>query len=306
LEVALKKFSSSVSELIKFYLRIIISIDLISDKKHDCIKYLKNKVQDLLTNQIKLELLNNELQSKLNNKIEENLQLKKYISPVKGSEASIELIELAEALKELRIVKSLIVEQTFLAVDREIFCPQNPYNNHKTDIGFGAEFNSPVIDSLILELLKNHLVEGARVLDIGSGSGYLSVCMAIMCGKHGKVIAIDHIPELIESSKTNVRLNFKELFNSEKLQFVVHDGRVGYSEGGPYDVINVGVSVPKFPQFLVNQLKEGGRMIVPIGEDYNLQNLESVDKLCNGSTIRKTHLKVSLKPLISREKQLSL
>ncbi len=278
----------------------------ITDSNHNCVQYLKEKIEDLITNQTKLEMMNNELQSKLNIKIEECQQKKKNILAPNRSEAALELIELVEALKELRILKTLRVEQTLLAVDREVFCPQNPYNNHKTQIGFGAEFNSPVIDSLILELLKNHLVEGAKVLDIGSGSGYLSVCMALMCGKFSKVIAIDHIPELIESSKANVKLNFPELLTSKCLKFLVHDGRVGYSDGGPFDVINVGVSLPKYPQFLVNQLKEGGRMIVPIGDDYNLQNLESIDKLTDGSTIRKTHLKVTLKPMMSREKQLSL
>jgi protein-L-isoaspartate(D-aspartate) O-methyltransferase len=56
-----------------------------------------------------------------------------------------------------------------------------------------------------LDLLKNHLCRGMRGLDVGSGSGYLTVCMAIMVGDGGHVVGIEHIPELVEVSIKNVR-----------------------------------------------------------------------------------------------------
>lgn len=68
-----------------------------------------------------------------------------------------------------------------------------------------------------MELLKDQLVEGERALDIGSGSGYLTACMAIMLGEHGKAVGIDHIPELVENAKNNVRTGNPELLTSERL-----------------------------------------------------------------------------------------
>lgn len=68
-----------------------------------------------------------------------------------------------------------------------------------------------------MELLKDQLVEGERALDIGSGSGYLTACMAIMLGENGKAIGVDHIPELVEKSIENVNKDNPELLNSQRV-----------------------------------------------------------------------------------------
>lgn len=68
-----------------------------------------------------------------------------------------------------------------------------------------------------MELLKDQLVEGERALDIGSGSGYLTACMAVMLGENGKAVGIDHIPELVEKSIENVKKDSPELLNSQRI-----------------------------------------------------------------------------------------
>lgn len=68
-----------------------------------------------------------------------------------------------------------------------------------------------------MELLKDQLVEGERALDIGSGSGYLTACMAVMLGENGKAIGVDHIPELVEKSIENVRNGNPELLSSQRV-----------------------------------------------------------------------------------------
>lgn len=68
-----------------------------------------------------------------------------------------------------------------------------------------------------MELLKDQLVEGERALDVGSGSGYLTVCMAIMLGDSGKAVGIDHIPELVEKSLENVKKDNPELLKSKRV-----------------------------------------------------------------------------------------
>jgi protein-L-isoaspartate(D-aspartate) O-methyltransferase len=72
-------------------------------------------------------------------------------------------------------------------------------------------------------------------LDIGSGSGYLTACMAELVGPGGKVVGIEHISELVEMSERNVAKNKKDFLEHGRIKFVVGDGRLGWPEDGPYD-----------------------------------------------------------------------
>lgn len=71
-----------------------------------------------------------------------------------------------------------------------------------------------------LELLKDHLKEGEKALDVGSGSGYLTVCMALMVGEKGKAVGIDHIAELVDSATENVQRDKPELLKSGRVKFI--------------------------------------------------------------------------------------
>lgn len=71
-----------------------------------------------------------------------------------------------------------------------------------------------------LELLRDKLVEGEKALDVGSGSGYLTVCMSLMVGETGKAIGIDHIPELVNYSIENVRRDKPYLLDSGRVQLI--------------------------------------------------------------------------------------
>lgn len=71
-----------------------------------------------------------------------------------------------------------------------------------------------------MELLKDHLTEGEKALDVGSGSGYLTVCMALMLGENGTAVGIDHIPELIQTSINNVKEDKPMLLESGRIKFI--------------------------------------------------------------------------------------
>lgn len=72
-------------------------------------------------------------------------------------------------------------------------------------------------------------------LDIGSGSGYLTACMAEMVGPEGKVVGVEHISELADTGQRNVAKNKKHLLENGRVKFVVGDGRLGYAPDAPYD-----------------------------------------------------------------------
>ena len=152
-----------------------------------------------------------------------------------------------------------------------------------------------------LELLKETLKPGCRALDIGSGSGsgYLTVCMALMVGPSGKVVGLDHIPELVELGKKNMRMD------GHARLWPNLDGRDGWEREAPYDCIHVGAAAATLPQALVQQLKPGGKMIIPLGPEGGKQTLDLVEK-DNENRVTKTKLMgVRYVPLCEKKYQLN-
>ncbi|XP_053390356.1 protein-L-isoaspartate(D-aspartate) O-methyltransferase-like [Mercenaria mercenaria] len=212
---------------------------------------------------------------------------------------------LIDNLKAIGIIKSESVENVMKAVDRKHFSKHNPYADSAQTIGYNVIISAPHMHAHALQKLSNHLKEGAKVLDVGSGSGYFTACMALMVGPQGKAVGIDHIKELVDDSVTNIKKdpNLAKLLESGQITMVTGDGRKGYDPEGPYDAIHVGAAAPTLPQDLVDQLKPGGRLIIPVGGVGESQRLQQIDKLLDGTTKKQTLMVVTFVPLTSKEKQ---
>jgi protein-L-isoaspartate(D-aspartate) O-methyltransferase len=89
---------------------------------------------------------------------------------------------------------------------------------------------------------------------VGSGSGYLTSCFAHLVGPGGKVIGIDHIPELVEKSIDNIKKDNSSLWESGVIEMKCGDGRLGWREGGPFDAIHVGAYSADVPEAVVLNL----------------------------------------------------
>jgi len=203
------------------------------------------------------------------------------------------------------IIKSEEVRDVMLQVDRGSYVKQNAYMDAPQRIGYNITISAPHMHAHALELLKNHLKPGMRALDVGSGSGYLTVCMALMVGSTGRAVGIDHIQELVDMSKDNIKKDGKVgLMESDQLTLVVGDGRKGWSEGGPYNAIHVGAAAATLPQELVDQLAPGGRMVIPVGEEGGDQSLDQVEKGMDGKVTKTRLFGVRYVPLTDKEKQL--
>lgn len=194
------------------------------------------------------------------------------------------------------------VKKAMLSIDRGDFAPSSPYGDHPVSIGYGATISAPHMHASALELLKDHLKEGDRALDVGSGSGYLTACMAMMVGETGKVVGIEHIKQLVDLSKENVKKNHGDLLTSGRILFVEGDGREGYQAEAPYKAIHVGAAAPIIPPKLVEQLAPGGRMLIPVGR--TSQRFVQVDKSADGEVKETDLMGVIYVPLTDRESQL--
>lgn len=160
-----------------------------------------------------------------------------------------------------------------------------------------------------MELLKSNLYPGARVLDVGSGTGYLTACFAQLVSRgsneEGRCVGIEHIPALVKSSHQNVEKDpeSSKLLDKGIIKLVVGDGRLGWQEESPYDAIHVGAAAAQIPKALLDQLKIGGRLVLPVGPEGGLQVLAVIDKMPDGTVKRTDVTHVAYVPLTTPEKQ---
>ncbi|XP_043500929.1 protein-L-isoaspartate(D-aspartate) O-methyltransferase-like [Polistes fuscatus] len=216
--------------------------------------------------------------------------------------------EMVIKLKETGILTTARAEAAMLAVDRARYCHEaDPYLDRPRKIGYNVTISAPHMHAYALSILSDQLFDGAKALDVGSGSGYLSACMAFMVGPRGRVVGIEHIPELIEVSTRNVREDCPHFLKDGRLIFVVGDGRLGHTADGPYNAIHVGAAAETLPQKLVDQLAPGGRLICPVVaiEGFQkFQDLLQVDKKADGSVTKQKLMQVSYVPLTDPNTQL--
>ncbi|XP_012531985.1 protein-L-isoaspartate(D-aspartate) O-methyltransferase [Monomorium pharaonis] len=213
--------------------------------------------------------------------------------------------ELVQHLRRSRIIKSDKVFEVMSSVDRGNYTdPSHAYVDAPQGIGYGVTISAPHMHAYALELLEEKLRNGKRALDVGSGSGYLTACMALMMeDPQGLAIGIEHIPELRTMAEKNIRRDHPELLIEGRVELVVGDGRLGYSSHGPYDAIHVGAAAEETPQSLIDQLALGGRLVVPIGPESSGQTLVQIDKTLDGTIKKRSLVGVAFVPLTDKERQ---
>lgn len=152
----------------------------------------------------------------------------------------------------------------FAKFDRQNFIPKEiknlAHNDWALPIGYEQTISQPTTVKLMLNWLDAH--PGDKVLDVGSGSGWTTALLSYLVGPEDRVYAVERIPELVKFGQENV-----ERAGVKNAQFAVAGGELGLPEESPFDRILVSASADEIPNELVDQLKIGGKMVIPIQND---------------------------------------
>lgn len=185
---------------------------------------------------------------------------------LRARRAMIERDLLARGIRDRRVL------EVMGSIERELFVPEKlrslAYEDRPLSIGEGQTISQPYMVAFMTELLSLKGTE--RVLEIGTGSGYQTAVLGKLAAE---VYSIEIIPKLGERAKAVLdRLGF------DNVHLKAGDGFFGWEEQGPFDGILVTASAPKIPEPLWRQLREGGRLIMPLGAEKRAQKLIRVTK----------------------------
>ncbi len=191
-----------------------------------------------------------------------------------------------------RGVRDTATLRAMRAVPRHEFVPRNlqssAYADHPLPIGYGQTISQPYIVGYMTELLG--LGPRSRVLEIGTGSGYQAAILAEIAGE---IYTVEIIPQLAASAAERL-----EQLGYGRVHVRNADGFYGWKDAAPFDAIIVTAAAGFVPPPLVEQLKPGGRLVIPVGSVYGAQSLVLVEKRLDGSIGTRTLLPVQFVPLV--------
>ena len=191
------------------------------------------------------------------------------------------------------IIRSEAVKRAFLKYPRYLFVEEKyrkyAHLDEPLPIPAGQTISAPHMVAIMLELAE--LKPGMNILEIGTGSGWNATLISELVKTD--VYTVERIPELVEFARRNL-----ERAGAKNVHVILGDGTLGFPPKAPYDRILVTAGAPDIPKPLVEQLKPGGKLIIPVGSYHLWQDLLEVIKLEDGSIKVKNHGGVAFVPLI--------
>ena len=199
---------------------------------------------------------------------------------------------LVEHLISSGALKTSALINAFRAIDRAHFVrPMNAheaYGDYPLPIGGGGTISQPSTVAFMLELLAP--ARGDTILDVGSGSGWTTALLAEIVGPKGRVIGVEIVPELVQFGQENLAK-----YNVANAEIVAaRDGVLGLPNRGPFDKILVSAAAEELHEELVEQLKSGGRMVIPVGN-----SVWKIEKRADGTIDREEFSGFVFVPLVT-------
>jgi protein-L-isoaspartate(D-aspartate) O-methyltransferase len=196
---------------------------------------------------------------------------------------------LVEVLRQ-KGVRDLSVLRAVQMVPRHLFVPESvrhrAYDDAALPIGSGQTISQPYVQARYLELIG--LTGKEKVLEIGTGSGYQTALLGLLASM---VFSVERVPQLAQSARLSLATA-----GIRNVTILVGDGTLGWRPFAPYDAILVSAASPEIPAPLVEQLADGGRMVIPLG-DRDAQTLTVVER--QGQDVRsRTIADVRFVPLV--------
>ncbi|MGD9162073.1 MAG: protein-L-isoaspartate(D-aspartate) O-methyltransferase [Desulfobacteraceae bacterium] len=194
---------------------------------------------------------------------------------------------IARGINDARVIRAM------QRIERHLFVPaeyiQMAYRDGPLPIGYGQTISQPYIVAFMTDILK--LKSDDRVLEIGTGSGYQAAVLAEICNS---VFSIEVVPQLRERASSLLKK-----LGYDNILIKTGDGYKGWKEHAPFDAIIVTCSPTHIPKPLEEQLSEGGRMIIPVGERYIQQMVYLIKK--DGKLHQEKVLPVSFVPMVDEK-----
>ncbi len=191
---------------------------------------------------------------------------------------TMQRLRMVERLRDHYHIADEQVLDAMSRLPRHIFVPEaiksQAYNDNALPISGGQTISQPFIVARMTELLE--LQGREKVLEIGAGSGYQTAILALLAKS---VFAIERLTELAEKARTRI-----QQLGLSNVTLRTADGTAGWEAYAPYDAMLVAAGGPEIPEPLVAQLKMGGRLVIPIGEDKKTQMLIRVTRVATGYT----------------------
>lgn len=199
-------------------------------------------------------------------------------------------------LKRSGYLKSPEVIAAFEKIPRENFIPDDlraqAYEDMPLPIGYYQTISAPHMYAIMLELAK--ISRGEKVLEIGTGSGYGAALISELVGEKTRVFSIEIITEIAAFAERNL---IKSKIGN--VEVILSNGNLGFAREAPFDKIIVTAGAPEIPKALIEQLKEGGKLIIPVGSTAFQELLVGVKK--KGKMEYTTHGEVIFVPLVKKE-----
>ena len=185
----------------------------------------------------------------------------------------------------LRVMTAIerVPRHAFVAPEMERYA----YDNGPLPIGYGQTISQPYIVALMTDLAE--IESGFRVLEVGTGSGYQAAILAELAAE---VYTVEIIPALERRSNEVL-----ESLGYKNIHARVADGYFGWPEQAPFDAILVTAAAPRIPPPLVEQLRPGGRLVIPVGDFFYGQDLMLLEKNSRGEVKSTAVLAVAFVPL---------
>ena len=188
-------------------------------------------------------------------------------------------MSLINELIQSKYLKTPEIIDAFRIIKREDFLRDQDEGmaevNAPLSIGHGQTISQPLTVAFMLELLQPK--KGDKILDVGSGSGWTVALLAQIIGKKGKIYGMERIEELKKFAENNI-LKYN-IISKGIAEIIQGDGRKGLPEHAPFDKIIVAAAAEEIPKALLKQLKAGGRLVIPVGRQYESQDIVAVDKV---------------------------